>query len=238
MPENPEKDKDSKVEIIIVPSPDGETPSISSPIAKAAAAIQILAERQGKTLSEVMEQYSLQATRPLAEMARFYAAQAAASVKLTQDVARFVEMRQMPEIARAAASIAGMGQMLNTVMPEIARQLPTTISPNEKKKIVDELKALEAENAKLRAELDALRQENERKEKHLIDKRKSKRGPHRYSDKDKLKALEDWAELDKNKYPVTLQEWLVERFGDDGGVPKVPKSTFYGWKKALKDPQD
>jgi hypothetical protein len=65
-------------------------------------------------------------------------------------------------------------------------------------------------------------------------KRVSKRGPHRYSDADKLKALKDWGELDKAIYPINVQDWLIERFGEMGGVPNVAKSTFYGWKKLLK----
>ena len=63
----------------------------------------------------------------------------------------------------------------------------------------------------------------------------SKKGPHKYSDEEKLKALRDWDKLDKSKYPTNICDWLIERFGESGGVPNVHKSTFYGWKKPLKD---
>ncbi len=65
-------------------------------------------------------------------------------------------------------------------------------------------------------------------------KKASKKGPHKYSNDEKLKALRDWENLDKAKFPINVQDWLIDRFGENGGQPNVPKSTFYGWKKPLK----
>jgi len=69
----------------------------------------------------------------------------------------------------------------------------------------------------------------------LPSEKVSKKGPHKYSDAEKLNALRDWDKLDKTKFPINVRDWLIERFGEDGGFPNVPKSTFYGWKKPLKD---
>lgn len=62
-------------------------------------------------------------------------------------------------------------------------------------------------------------------------KKISKKGPRKYSDEEKLKALKEWDDLDKSKYPINVQEWLVKKFGEESGIPNVAKSTFYGWKK-------
>lgn len=62
----------------------------------------------------------------------------------------------------------------------------------------------------------------------------SKRGPHRYSEMAKLKALQDWDELDKNISPITLQEFLEKRFADDRGISQVAESTFHGWRQQLR----
>lgn len=76
-----------------------------------------------------------------------------------------------------------------------------------------------------------------KREKEGIEKivKNPKKGPRKYSDEEKLKALDDWDKLDKRKFPINVQDWLVERFGDVDGVPKVPKSTFYGWGKLRKE---
>lgn len=65
---------------------------------------------------------------------------------------------------------------------------------------------------------------------------KSKRGPHRYSRKEKIEAVNDWDNLDKDLSPCTLAEWLEHRFGAPGGGLNVAESTFHGWRKLLKKP--
>ena len=67
------------------------------------------------------------------------------------------------------------------------------------------------------------------------NKRKSKRGPHRYSREEKIAALQAWENLDKEEHPINLDYWLEEWFGahPDGSL-KVAPSTFYGWKKLVE----
>jgi len=64
--------------------------------------------------------------------------------------------------------------------------------------------------------------------------KKSKRGPRRYSVAEKIEAVEQWDKLDRDKFPVTLDEWLEEKFGTTGGVLNVAVSTFHGWRKLKK----
>ena len=63
---------------------------------------------------------------------------------------------------------------------------------------------------------------------------KSKRGPHNYSTQEKIDAVNDWEALDKDLHPITLEEWLENRFGTDYGVLRVAVSTFHSWRKLKK----
>lgn len=63
--------------------------------------------------------------------------------------------------------------------------------------------------------------------------KKSKRGPRNYSKEEKIKARQEWDSLNRDIKAVTLEEFLVERFGTNvDGSPKVAKSTFHGWPKS------
>jgi hypothetical protein len=64
-----------------------------------------------------------------------------------------------------------------------------------------------------------------------VKKRKSKRGPHQYSKDEKIRAVTEWDDLDKDKYPTTLEEWLEQKFGEEHGVLCVKPSAFHGWRK-------
>lgn len=64
------------------------------------------------------------------------------------------------------------------------------------------------------------------------EKVKSKRGPRKYSRAEKVAARKEWEELDRDNNPITLEDWLVEKFGETGGTPHVAVSTFYGWPKS------
>ena len=63
---------------------------------------------------------------------------------------------------------------------------------------------------------------------------KSKRGPHRYSRAEKIAAVREWDALDKDLHPITLAEWLKNKFGAPYGALSVAESTFHGWRKLLK----
>jgi len=63
---------------------------------------------------------------------------------------------------------------------------------------------------------------------------KSKRGPRKYSLAEKIKARQEWDNLDRDNSPVTLEQWLETKFGLEGGELVVPTSTFYGWPKSDK----
>ena len=66
---------------------------------------------------------------------------------------------------------------------------------------------------------------------------KSKRGPRKYSTDEKIAAYNEWQNLDRDLDPVTLEEWLDNRFGNDNGVLKVATSTFYSWKNLVETPR-
>lgn len=98
----------------------------------------------------------------------------------------------------------------------------------------DEIALLRSEYISLRKEFEALKKDKEQEIWEIQTAKVSKKGPRKYSDEVKLKALQDWDRLDKAKFPINVEDWLLERFGDKGGIPNVAKSTFYGWKKSLK----
>jgi hypothetical protein len=61
----------------------------------------------------------------------------------------------------------------------------------------------------------------------------TKRGPVTYSDDEKLRAIRDWENLDSHSQK--LKAWLGYKFGSENGFPKVAVSTFYEWRRKLKD---
>jgi len=64
-------------------------------------------------------------------------------------------------------------------------------------------------------------------------KSSSKRGPvQEISPEAKLKALKEW---ENDWHSMILEEWLISKFGYNGGQPMVAVSTFHGWRKQLKD---
>ena len=67
---------------------------------------------------------------------------------------------------------------------------------------------------------------------------KSKRGPRNYSKAEKVKAVKEWNDLDKDTNPIRLEEWLDAKFGNENGVLNVKQSTFYGWRKLAIKPVD
>jgi len=60
---------------------------------------------------------------------------------------------------------------------------------------------------------------------------KSKRGPRPRTKEAKIAAIRAWDALDRDRFAITLEEWLEERFGTTGGKLNVPPSTFHGWRK-------
>ena len=44
---------------------------------------------------------------------------------------------------------------------------------------------------------------------------------------EKLAALDEWDRLDRDLYPIKLDEWLEKKFGEDNGVLRVAVSTFH-----------
>lgn len=60
-------------------------------------------------------------------------------------------------------------------------------------------------------------------------KTKSKRGPRRYSLKEKIAARKRWDKLDRDEHPIKLEEFLEDEFGSTGGKLNVATSTFYDW---------
>ena len=68
---------------------------------------------------------------------------------------------------------------------------------------------------------------------YSISKRE-KRGRSKYSDKEKLDALEEWDELDPAISGVTLEEFLERKFGIERGFLNVQTSTFHTWRESLK----
>jgi len=74
--------------------------------------------------------------------------------------------------------------------------------------------------------------------KKKLNWRKSKRGRRSiYGDEVERRTVLKWEALDTRISPMTLEEFLVQEFGTSGGgTPKVPTTTFYGWrKKIIKD---
>jgi hypothetical protein len=65
------------------------------------------------------------------------------------------------------------------------------------------------------------------------NEKKSKRGPHKYSKKEKIQAVEEWDSLEPGSYSGTLEDWLEQKFGTSYGVLNVKSSTFHGWRKQI-----
>lgn len=61
--------------------------------------------------------------------------------------------------------------------------------------------------------------------------RKSKRGPRPRTKEEMIAAIRAWDALDRDRFAITLEEWLEERYGLTGGKLNVPPSTFHGWRK-------
>ena len=47
----------------------------------------------------------------------------------------------------------------------------------------------------------------------------------------KTEVVHKWDRLNKGVTAVTLPEFLISEFGEENGVPNVPISTFYSWRK-------
>jgi hypothetical protein len=78
-------------------------------------------------------------------------------------------------------------------------------------------------------EIDNLR--NQLEAAGAMTPRKSKRGPRPKTKEEKIAAIRTWDALDRDRFAITLEEWLEERFGTTGGKLNVPPSTFHGWRK-------
>jgi len=64
--------------------------------------------------------------------------------------------------------------------------------------------------------------------------KKGKQGPHRYSSQEKLDAHNAWDAIDQDMTPISLEEFLEEKFGVEAGNLIVPLSTFHGWRTQLR----
>ena len=64
---------------------------------------------------------------------------------------------------------------------------------------------------------------------------KTKRGRSKFTDSERLQALQEWDTLDPSVSGVTLSEYLESRFGTTGGILNVAESTFHGWRQRLKE---
>jgi hypothetical protein len=64
---------------------------------------------------------------------------------------------------------------------------------------------------------------------------KSKNGPRNYSVEEKRAAYLEWQRLDRDQTPLTLDDWLDEKFGNRHGHLNVKPSTLYGWKRYLEN---
>ncbi len=69
----------------------------------------------------------------------------------------------------------------------------------------------------------------------VIIKRPRKNGPSNFTIDEKREAINAWDKLDKDFFSGTLQDWLDARFGLEGGISIVPKATFHGWRRSLRE---
>jgi hypothetical protein len=221
-----------EVEITIEPSARESISSMYASVAKAAAAIQALAISQSKPISEIMEMYVRQSNSPMIQMMQRYQEQLHATANWATQFAELTAPSQLPVI-RAATALINMERTFNVLVPKIEKELPATIPQTEK--IIDDAEEMRKEIISLRNELETLKREKEQAPKGITVKRVSKRGPQRYSDQEKLKALKKWDELDKSVTAISLEEFLKEEFGTDGDYLRVPKSTFHSWRQKLRD---
>jgi hypothetical protein len=65
--------------------------------------------------------------------------------------------------------------------------------------------------------------------------KKGKQGPRTYSWDEKEDAALAWEKIDRDLYPITVDDFLGEKFGySEDGKPNVSKSTFYRWRNQLR----
>ena len=57
----------------------------------------------------------------------------------------------------------------------------------------------------------------------------------RYSEKMKRQAIEKWDRIKRHPNGILLEEFLEAEFGISNGVLNVSKSTFYSWRRKLKE---
>lgn len=119
----------------------------------------------------------------------------------------------------------------------INAEIETDPSPHNNKVEALLESVLESINS-LRQDFETFKNEVKHNEQGLEIKRIPKRGPQRYSDQQKLEALKEWDELDKAFSAISLEEFLIRKFGEnEDGSPLVAKSTFHGWRGTLKRKQ-
>lgn len=215
-----------KVEIIVEPGlGSGAT------IPGILASVQALATSQTDTLNSMIRDFAVRIPNPFTQDAIRAREQLALTSDWAKSLASLTAIK-MPDFVRLNEHIASSARMTEALVPEARRAFPPAVSQTLLDKLVSKSEALKRENESLRREIESLKLEKEQAATSVS--RVSKRGPQRYSDQDKLKALRKWDELDKNLTAIDLGEFLEKEFGADAGVLKVAESTFHGWRQKLR----
>lgn len=136
------------------------------------------------------------------------------------------------ESARLNSGIANIERKIDALVPQIRKDPPpSSMTPDEKEMLVSKMEQMGKEIESLQKEVDALKKSQEKKE----FKKFSKRGRQTPADKDKLEALVKWDALDKSVYAISLEQFLIQEFGENSdGSPRVATPTFHGWRGQLK----
>ncbi len=134
------------------------------------------------------------------------------------------------------AEVTGMNkddlEVIDVATTEIITPTPAPENPSpEIQNLKNEIQILNSRIVELQQELSKL---TSHQDESNIQPSKSKRGRKTPTDAEKHKALKEWDGIDKSITSITLEEFLEQRFGTNGGVLNVAVSTFHGWRDQLR----
>jgi DNA repair exonuclease SbcCD ATPase subunit len=235
-----EKKEDYRVEVII----EGGESIRESLMSINQGVSNMLASLSSEMMRGVLDSIKAIDFTPLLELNRETLAGIAASIQelAPQSFLDSLDYRKTfvyPKMLELSDGLDEVEDAIEVITPEVLDKSLPEMGADEKQIILDGQKAILDELTKIRAEMESLTTQMHAlplsQNEDMTIKRIHKSGRQWYSDKEKLEALKAWDELDKSFSAVSLEEFLLQKFGtNEDGSLRVPKSTFHGWRRSPK----